>query len=80
MHLISQVDTIDPLPGVTVTERGRSVQGPTPHFRPPSSPRAYLRPVKPLMEGKRSVPGERDDRMESKKQFNSSIVCAKVAS
>jgi len=40
------VDSIDPLPGVTVREGGRSVHGPTPISQPPVTPLEGLRPIR----------------------------------
>ena len=46
-----QVDTIDPRPGITIHEGGRTTEGPkTFKTKGPSSPRANLRRVYPLDE------------------------------
>lgn len=44
-----QVDTIDPMPGVTVREADRTVQGTRTHrsFTGPTTPQSNLRPVHP---------------------------------
>ncbi len=40
------MDSIDPLPGVTVREGGRSVHGPTPLSQVPVTPLEGLRPIR----------------------------------
>ena len=48
-HTHTQVDTIDPKPGITVREAGRTITGPKSH-NPPGlvSPRANMHLISPL--------------------------------
>ena len=46
-----QIDTIDPVQGVTIRESGKTLHGPKRHksLQPPSSPpRHKLRPIRPI--------------------------------
>lgn len=77
--LPSLVDTIDPLPGVSVREKGRSIHGPAPLYHHPISPALPLRPVKPLSDGRGGgILGARREGTESgmpEKHFRHSAPC-----
>ena len=56
LYFYLQIDTIDPVPGVTVREGGRIMCGAKRHqsLQPPTSPRSGMRLVRPLDPHKHS--------------------------
>ena len=63
-----QIDTIDPVPGVTVREGGRIMYGAKRHqsLQPPTSPRSGMRLVRPLDPHKHSPT---QDTLNNKQQI-----------
>ena len=67
------MDTIDPLPGVTVREGDRSVQGPTPNFPSNVIPCKEMRPLDSLITTNSGDVDERNEKVRRKKKGKYSL-------